>query len=184
MDSSAGGCEGGRSDQVVVNPDGVRGVKQVAQYAMDGDFWPIITYRNITVNAINAEIRRRMGATSLDSLFPGLKLVCTANNYAVNVVNGSLMEVDYVIEGGNDGERGGTAVMTDGRVLEVSFDRNDRGRKIVNVEDGFAITCHKAQGSEWPRICVVEDIPCAPDWRYTAATRAMKDVVYFTRRVL
>lgn len=38
---------------------------------------------------------------------------------------------------------------------------------------GYAITCHKSQGSEWPRVLVVDEaFGEKPRWRYTAITRA------------
>lgn len=46
---------------------------------------------------------------------------------------------------------------------------------------GYAITCHKAQGSEWDDVIVVEDWTpkdTAARWRYTAATRAKKNLVW------
>jgi exodeoxyribonuclease-5 len=51
----------------------------------------------------------------------------------------------------------------------------------VMADYGYALTVHKAQGSEWDRVVVFED--CTPGgdsarWRYTAATRAKKDLVY------
>jgi len=45
----------------------------------------------------------------------------------------------------------------------------------------YAITCHKAQGSEWPRVLVLEE-KCPlwemPRWRYTAVTRAAEELIY------
>ena len=44
---------------------------------------------------------------------------------------------------------------------------------------GYALTCHKAQGGEWPEVCVdlprnitLEAKPAAYQWVYTAVTRA------------
>lgn len=47
---------------------------------------------------------------------------------------------------------------------------------------GYAMTVHKAQGSEWDKVAVLEQIH--PDWtdsrwRYTAATRAAKQLHYY-----
>ena len=51
----------------------------------------------------------------------------------------------------------------------------------------YAITCHKAQGSEWPTVIVVEppenDLWSTNRWAYTAATRAQQRLVYLTDRV-
>jgi ATP-dependent exoDNAse (exonuclease V) alpha subunit len=45
---------------------------------------------------------------------------------------------------------------------------------------GYCITCHKAQGSEWDKVLVLED--CSywdmNRWRYTAVTRAAAELVY------
>ena len=47
---------------------------------------------------------------------------------------------------------------------------------------GYAITCHKAQGSEWDKVLVIEeDFPFSKEeharWLYTAATRAAEKLV-------
>jgi superfamily I DNA/RNA helicase len=47
---------------------------------------------------------------------------------------------------------------------------------------GYAITCHKAQGSEWDKVLVVEEnFPRVKEeharWLYTAATRAVEKLV-------
>jgi len=47
---------------------------------------------------------------------------------------------------------------------------------------GYAMTVHKAQGSEWEHVAVFEQLHedwSAERWRYTAATRASKRLDYF-----
>src|SRR5690606_9293951 len=50
--------------------------------------------------------------------------------------------------------------------------------KGFKADFGWAITCHKAQGSEWEHVAILEDqrYGRTPEdlarWRYTAATRA------------
>ena len=51
---------------------------------------------------------------------------------------------------------------------------------------GYAITCHKAQGSEWDKVLVLEekfpfDKVEHARWLYTAATRAAEKLVVVTR---
>jgi exodeoxyribonuclease-5 len=43
---------------------------------------------------------------------------------------------------------------------------------------GWAITCHKAQGSQWDRVLIVDDWrgQGRTQWLYTAVTRASKEV--------
>ena len=53
-------------------------------------------------------------------------------------------------------------------------------------EYGYAITCHKAQGSEWDKILVIEEsFPFNKEeharWLYTAATRASEKLVIIQR---
>ena len=47
---------------------------------------------------------------------------------------------------------------------------------------GYAITCHKSQGSEWNKVLVIEEgFPFSREeharWLYTAATRAAEKLV-------
>ena len=50
----------------------------------------------------------------------------------------------------------------------------------------YAITCHKAQGSEWDKVMVIEesfptDHILRKRWLYTAATRAKEKLVLITK---
>jgi exodeoxyribonuclease-5 len=50
---------------------------------------------------------------------------------------------------------------------------------------GYCITAHKAQGSEWDNVLVIEETSSGWNehrWRYTAITRAAKRLVYATDR--
>jgi exodeoxyribonuclease-5 len=61
-----------------------------------------------------------------------------------------------------------------------TFDISGRRRGVVRADWGYAITVHKAQGSEWRRVLVVEDLDGLDEriplqrWRYTACTRAIE----------
>lgn len=52
-----------------------------------------------------------------------------------------------------------------------------------HFEFGYAITCHKAQGSQWGKVAIVDEMP-ADDaelqrrWLYTAVTRAEREVSF------
>jgi ATP-dependent exoDNAse (exonuclease V) alpha subunit len=56
-------------------------------------------------------------------------------------------------------------------------------RRLVKATWGYAITCHKAQGSEWPRVIVIDDgwqrwVPeDRARWLYTAITRASEKLI-------
>lgn len=51
----------------------------------------------------------------------------------------------------------------------------------LKAQYGYAITCHKSQGSQWENVVVVDERTqhVSKNWRYTAATRAEKALVVF-----
>lgn len=61
--------------------------------------------------------------------------------------------------------------------------KNPKTRDLIPMEFtyGYAITCHKAQGSEWEKVLVVEEnFPYKEEharWLYTAATRASEKLL-------
>ena len=66
-------------------------------------------------------------------------------------------------------------------------DLSDFDRDTARATLGYALTVHKAQGSEWDSVAVVEDhIPMnnpgdTQRWRYTAVTRARTKLLYAAR---
>lgn len=65
-------------------------------------------------------------------------------------------------------------------VAHITGERVPKKVKVVRWVYGYAMTCHKAQGSGWPTVVIV-DSHCRPDdgrrWRYTAATRARTKLI-------
>lgn len=56
-----------------------------------------------------------------------------------------------------------------------------RSQKVALMDYGYCLTAHKAQGSEWNEVLVLEEIGRTWDprrWRYTVATRAKERLVY------
>src|SRR5262245_21272861 len=54
-------------------------------------------------------------------------------------------------------------------------------RQVTYFDYGYALTCHKAQGSEWRRVIVYEEVCRRWDhrrWAYTAASRAKSQLVW------
>jgi len=69
---------------------------------------------------------------------------------------------------------------------EQPMSYRDVPREMALFDYGYAVTCHKAQGSEWDRVLVVEgwcDGWEMARWRYTAITRAAKELTYLADRV-
>ena len=53
-------------------------------------------------------------------------------------------------------------------------------RDAQEFDYGYALTCHKAQGSQWDDVIVLDESGCfrqdAARWLYTAVTRAVERV--------
>jgi exodeoxyribonuclease V alpha subunit len=98
----------------------------------------------------------------------GDKVIQTSNDYCLGIMNGTIGIVSEI-----DTE-GGTKYIVD-------FDGH--GRKLVqddqilNVQLAYALTAHKAQGSEFPCVVVLchkSHYFADRNWLYTAVTRASK----------
>ena len=155
----------------------------------------IIVGTNARRHAMNALCRQVRGFTSptpevLD------KIVRLRNDKQKGLQNGGLYRVDRVLRTGSD-----YVVMTirdeDDRALPHQdvvahlhhflgqeeklndLDWSDRKMR-QEATYGYAITCHKAQGSAWENVVVVDESKVfrkdARAWLYTALTRASKTV--------
>jgi len=98
----------------------------------------------------------------------GDKVIQTANDYEMGVMNGA---VGYVVER-EDGE------------YFVDFEgvgcRQIDGERLQKVSLAYALTAHKAQGSEFPCVVVVchkSHFFADRNWLYTAVTRASKTCI-------
>jgi exodeoxyribonuclease-5 len=59
--------------------------------------------------------------------------------------------------------------------------KDHRDKKTCLFDFGYCLTAHKAQGSEWSSVVVLEEVAKIWDarrWRYTVATRAKERLVY------
>jgi len=68
---------------------------------------------------------------------------------------------------------------------EDTYSRIESERKGVKVMYPYALTVHKSQGSEWPKVCVVGEYPRRmdgfPEWFYTGVTRAKDELVVLSK---
>ena len=65
-------------------------------------------------------------------------------------------------------------------VTEKNFRRFPKQFRPLTFDYGYCITCHKAQGSEYDKVLVLEEFLKGSDhdrWLYTAATRAKEKLV-------
>ncbi|CAH1674007.1 Exodeoxyribonuclease V alpha chain [Hyphomicrobiales bacterium] len=91
------------------------------------------------------------------------------NDYATELRNGSL---GHVVSADEDGRR-----------LLVDFDGNRHtfvGEQLMDLDLAYAMTCHKAQGSQCESVVIpiYESRLLDPSWIYTALTRAERQVVF------
>lgn len=151
---------------------------------------------NRTRQTFNARIRALKGLAGAQAAWqPGVgdRLVCLRNNREKNLLNGGLWEVQRAAtKAGHLKLRVASLDEPDGspvdiEVLEEFFQGAEKDldwRKRKNFDEftyGWALTCHKAQGSQWDDVIVFDESRCFRDesakWLYTAITRAAEKVV-------
>jgi exodeoxyribonuclease V alpha subunit len=115
-------------------------------------------------------------ATDLNELTGGKHRVC--NGEVGIVAHAGLDYVDFRFDGGDDGSD--------------EYDRHIRVaanfKALGDFDLGYALTCHKCQGSEWPVVVIFAD-PAAnrfarKEWWYTAISRAKARCLIFGVRAV
>ena len=166
-----------------VTAKGVYLIEEIAKFDQ------ILCGRNATRHIINRRVREEVLGRMSPLPEVGDRLVCLRNNHELGLLNGSLWVVleakiaddDEILLSlrGEEGQQVDTVAhraVFEGR--EVSyFDR----RNADEFDFGYALTVHKAQGSQWGSVFVVDESGCfrahASRWLYTAITRAADRVV-------
>jgi exodeoxyribonuclease-5 len=124
----------------------------------------------------------------------GDKLVCLRNSSEKGLLNGGLWRVSSVgtragqalnmlVKAEDEGPHGGAAKI---RVLKAMFEDGpeavpfDRRRRTDEFDYGYALTVHKAQGSQWDRLVLFDESFAFREtrerWLYTAITRAAEQI--------
>lgn len=188
--------EGGRLE--VGGEDGARVIRRAdidATAVLAAD--QILVGLNKTRHAYNQRVRALNG---IDGVAPvaGEKLVCLRNDSKKKLLNGSLWLVEEAPAKTKTHRKNRTTP------LVVAPEEGGRRKSIdVTVKDefwsgeegkltwqdkrgteeftfGYALTVHKSQGSQWDRIIVFDEAAAFREdawrWRYTAITRAAKDL--------
>lgn len=150
----------------------------------------IICGYNRTRVDLNRKVRKIRGFEGPPKI--GERLICLQNDSEIGVFNGMLVFVrrvrdtnEHIIELDLENEIGERFFRVP--ALLSQFDRESKPKERVArglglFDFGYAMTCHKAQGSQWPKVAVLEQIGrswTASRWRYTAATRASQKLDYF-----
>jgi exodeoxyribonuclease-5 len=166
----------------------------------------VICGKNATRIQLNLAMK---GAAGFAGIYPGglgEKLICLKNRNDLGLVNGMFLDLGDIEDtdelsftatittedgqkiGGSDGKRERFRIYKGHFDEHVSpdpeRDRRDHWKKKTLIEAvwGWAITCHKSQGSQWPNVIVFDDGlgRTAEDrarWLYTAITRAEQGLV-------
>jgi exodeoxyribonuclease-5 len=137
---------------------------------------------------INADMRRKLGFHG-GIVQVGERVICEKNDHSLGLHNGTIWTVVNAVPDGN-GFLDMTVKSDDGRVIDAvapipAFtDTKKAGTYSKNpFSFAYAITCHKAQGSQWDSVCVFDEgWKWKEDrfrWLYTALSRAAKRVTIF-----
>lgn len=165
----------------------VRDHEHIARIAAERGIDQLICATNDHRVSMNQTVRRLAGRGEQPE--PGDRVVCLHNNHRVGVFNGE----QYIIEDVIGVDDRTVQLVIDGKVIEARLDQFNNPAKIDTGEldvyqclfdFGNAITCHKAQGSQWDHVGVVSHgYRCfrgdAPRWSYTAVTRAAEQLTIF-----
>ena len=147
---------------------------------------------NRTRRRYNRRIRELKG---FEGLLPasGDKLVCLRNNNEKGLLNGSLWQVmsvgrgkaqalSMIVKADDDGPYGDIVKI---RVLKALFESAEevpwtQRRNSDEFDYGYALTVHKAQGSQWNDVLLFDESFAFKDtrerWLYTAITRAAERI--------
>ena len=144
----------------------------------------LIGHRNTTVDQLNRQARARIAESGLlhgpsvdtgDRIFQvGDRAVCLKNRTRLGVLNGDLATV--------------TAVDTERRTITLKLDRNDSTVTVPhwyidegNLDWGYALTGHKAQGATARRAHTVAGDGVDREWLYVTMSRGREaNTIYLT----
>jgi len=151
----------------------------------------VLVGRNATRKAYNA--RYRAEVLGRVSMLPetGDRLVCLQNDHEKGLLNGGLWNVvtcdvvddDYLMLTITDDDSGATlSTMAHRAHFEGKEDQLGpyAWQEAASFDYGYALTVHKAQGSEFDRVLLVDESACFRDsarrWLYTGITRAAREL--------
>lgn len=155
------------------------------------DYDQILVGRNGTRRAINKRIRELLGYDG-DMPVPSDRIVCLRNNHDLGLLNGGLWTVIYAacaddvvsMQIMNEDDEpfavNAWSCLFEGKDL----DQFDHSNDTQEFDYSYALTVHKAQGSEFPRVVLFDESHRFPmsqnplPWIYTGATRASEELLF------
>lgn len=165
--------------------------KATSQDALDAD--QIICGRNVTRHDLNKKVRKLL---KMNEEYPIIKdkLICLKNDRDRAIFNGGMFTVEQVLTSkfkssflhmrlqSDDEDALPTMVKVHKSFFndEVSTPDWKMLKGSQEFDYGYAITCHKSQGSQWEDVLIYDESWCFRDmwqrWLYTAITRASERV--------
>lgn len=156
-------------------------------------FNQVLVGRNVTRFASNRRIRHLQNIEDPYPV-PGDRLVCLKNNSESGLLNGAIFnvtamngvmdeKVHMMIKSEDSDGLASQEVMAHAQIFEGKK-RDDipffERRNADEFDYGYALTVHKSQGSQWSKVCVLDESGCFKadrhKWLYTAITRAADEV--------
>lgn len=160
------------------------------------DFDQVLCGTNATRKSLNVAARKaRYGAQVIANPLPGDRLICLRNNHKRGLLNGEQWTVSACEQSDSDmltmrivnADNGRPATVhvwadcfaEDGEARLKSMPYQER-RHAEEFNYAYAMTVHKAQGSQWDKVLIINEASAfradAFKWLYTAITRAAKQV--------
>jgi exodeoxyribonuclease-5 len=148
----------------------------------------VLVGRNKTRLSTNRRMRELKELSGLPR--EGEKLVCLRNDKELGLLNGTLHEtvadseeVDGYVHLRIRPEEGGDSLLVPAHREHFDGDPEQIGywdrRNAQEFTYGYALTVHKAQGSQWPHVLLIDEWDMRATrqrWLYTAITRAQERV--------
>lgn len=157
----------------------------------------IIVGKNVTRQRSNARMRQLLGFEGTIPL-PEEKLICLKNNHKLGLLNGSMWTVVSAkksgafylmdLEGENkDRILRDISVHPDYFLTGTAPTIQGRRDPANHFDYGYAVTCHKAQGSQWDKLVIIDESHVFRQdrnrWLYTAITRAADRLSLYRRKM-
>jgi exodeoxyribonuclease-5 len=153
---------------------------------------------NSTRKRLNNYIRSSLGIETPDPVV-GDRVICLRNNHKAEIYNGMLGTIQSIQRNDNDWyaadiDMDGSEVQYSGLISVAQFNADTamnftENRRLIMQGDlfdfGYALTVHKAQGSQAKRVILFEERFKKMDddqwrrWLYTAVTRAESELYIF-----
>lgn len=156
----------------------------------------IIVGKNDTRHVLNKKIRKMLDIKSILPIV-GDKLICLKNDSTLGIFNGGMFSVDNIqqnkyeqnfmfmaLQGDDENERAVPVKVHKSFFTDEVLTPNWKTLKDTQEFDyGYAITCHKSQGSQWDNVLIYDESWIFKNdssrWLYTAITRASESIVLY-----